>query len=150
MTFREDAIVTRCYSSFCSAWCSETGINLKFELLQVKSFSYLIDWHIVASNITGMPKPKRYENFQNSIKSAPTSQGVAQPLLATESTPSHFDDAPQLTSFNQPTERPTPSGHVVANPILSDQTTTQQVPSARAASQHPPSRKRSGHVSTKH
>nr|XP_016486187.1 PREDICTED: uncharacterized protein LOC107806521 isoform X2 [Nicotiana tabacum] len=121
MTFREDAIVTRCYSSFCSAWCSETGINLKFELLQVKSFSYLIDWHIVASNITGMPKPKRYENFQNSIKSAPTSQ-----------------------------ERPTPSGHVVANPILSDQTTTQQVPSARAASQHPPSRKRSGHVSTKH
>ncbi|OIT38346.1 hypothetical protein A4A49_52036 [Nicotiana attenuata] len=95
-------------------------------------------------------KPKRYKNFQNSIQSAPTSQGVAQTLSTTESTPSHFDDAPQLTSFIQPITQPTPSGHVAANPVLLDQTTTQQVPSARVASQHTPSRKCSGRVSTQH
>ncbi|XP_016514807.2 uncharacterized protein LOC107831543 isoform X1 [Nicotiana tabacum] len=110
-------------------------INLGLECLEIQQ---------------SMPKPKRYENFQNTFQSAPTSQGVAQPLSTTQSAPSHFDDPPQLTSFIQPTTRPTPSGHVAANPIQSDQTTTQQVPSARAASQQPPSRKRSRRVSSQH
>ncbi|XP_049393937.1 uncharacterized protein LOC125858262 isoform X1 [Solanum stenotomum] len=63
-----------------------------------------------------MPKPKRYENLQNSVYSASTSQGVAQSSSATESDPLHFDDTPfrsrqlnqnlcqqQLTSCLQPT-----------------------------------------------
>nr|XP_018625539.1 uncharacterized protein LOC104093940 [Nicotiana tomentosiformis] len=73
----------------------------------------------------GMPKPKHYKNFQNLIQSTSTSQRVAQPL-STESTPSHFDNTLHLTSFIQPTARPTPLGQVEANLILSDETTPQQ------------------------
>ncbi|XP_033510458.1 uncharacterized protein [Nicotiana tomentosiformis] len=69
-------------------------------------------------DVNGIPKPKRYEKFQKSIQSALTSQDVAQPLSTTESTSLHFDDAPQLTSFIQPTARPTPSDSQGASKIL--------------------------------
>ncbi|XP_070020991.1 uncharacterized protein [Nicotiana sylvestris] len=122
----------------------------QLDVLGISVQDKFVNGHLIVRSWSGMPKPKRYENFQNTFQSAPTSQGVAQPLSTTQSAPSHFDDPPQLTSFIQPTTRPTPSGHVAANPIQSDQTTTQQVPSARAASQQPPSRKRSRRVSSQH
>ncbi|XP_060190535.1 uncharacterized protein LOC132619738 [Lycium barbarum] len=109
-----------------------------------------------------MPKPKRYENVQNSVHSASTSRGAAQSSSTTESEPSHFHDTPlphqllnqnlrqqRLTSFLQPLPRrtplvqdsaqPTPSVQTTTQPIPSGQTTTQSIPSGQTTTQPIPS-----------
>lgn len=103
-----------------------------------------------------MPKPKRYENLQNS---ASTSQGVAQSSSATESDPLHFDDTlfrsqqlnqnlcqQQLTSCLQPTALV----QAAAQPTPSVQTTTQPIPSIQVVSQSKPSKMYSGRESMQH
>ncbi|XP_059275438.1 uncharacterized protein LOC132029998 isoform X2 [Lycium ferocissimum] len=120
-----------------------------------------------------MPKPKRYENVQNSVHSASTSRGAAQSSSTTESEPSHFHDTPlphqllnqnlrqqRLTSFLQPIPRrtpsvqdsaqPTPSVQTTTQPIPSGQTTTQPIPSIQTASQSKPPKKSSGRESMSH
>ncbi|XP_060210988.1 uncharacterized protein LOC132638007 [Lycium barbarum] len=120
-----------------------------------------------------MPKPKRYENVQNSVHSASTSRGAAQSSSTTESEPSHFHDTPlphqqlnqnlrqqRLTSFLQPIPRqtpsfqasaqPTPSVRTTTQPIPSGQTTKQPIPSIQTASQSKPPKKSSGRASMSH
>nr|XP_009768992.1 PREDICTED: uncharacterized protein LOC104219921 [Nicotiana sylvestris] len=75
-----------------------------------------------------MPRAKHYQNLQKSVQPASTSQGVAQPLSTTDSTPSHLDDTQQLAS-----SQPTPSVRAAAHQTVSVRTTSQPAPSVRAA-----------------